>query len=221
MCNSRKTRQYDDRCYYSEDVAEADQALSEAPTHTPTLVGAVLHAVEYLRHWDILATRAFDPQVRSNRFCKRRKTQRSYKIIATKLRAAMECPAGTKMIIAWGAGLNKPTFRGHASAPNKKLRKGLSKYFPIVMVSEYLTSQRCAKCGSAVKHDKHHETTTQQPNGPPTIRSFKIRGLFRCLNETCGIIWSRDICSALSILKIFHHQITKRNLTRPDVYTKQ
>ena len=45
-------------------------------------------------------------------------------------------------LIVWGNGGFGPTSHGHASAPNKRLRRLLSKYAPVILSSEYRSSRR-------------------------------------------------------------------------------
>ena len=51
------------------------------------------------------------------------------------------------VILVWGDGSFGPSTKGHASAPNKRLQRLLSKYIPIVTSSEYKTSQMSPCCG--------------------------------------------------------------------------
>ena len=43
-------------------------------------------------------------------------------------------------ILIWGDGGFGPKSHGHASAPNMRLRRLLSKYIPVILLSEYLSS---------------------------------------------------------------------------------
>ena len=54
-------------------------------------------------------------------------------------------------ILVWGDGGFGPTSHGYASAPNQRLRRLLSKYIPVIVSSEYLSSQRSACCLSRMK----------------------------------------------------------------------
>ena len=53
-------------------------------------------------------------------------------------------------IIVWANGGFGPTSRRHAPAPNKRLRRLLSKYMPVIISSEYCSSQRSACCHGAL-----------------------------------------------------------------------
>ena len=41
------------------------------------------------------------------------------------------------LVLVWGNGSFGPTSKGHDSAPNEGLRRGLVRYVPIVLCSEY------------------------------------------------------------------------------------
>ena len=69
----------------------------------------------------------------------------------------------SKICLVWGGGSFGPTSRGYDSAPNKSLRRGLIPFFPIVIVSERYTSQRCAKgCTNKKVRHAYGPTSKQQ-----------------------------------------------------------
>ena len=77
--------------------------------------------------------------------CKRRWGFDSYRQeqrAVHKLAAAVLDGVETNVIVAWGNGSFGPTSKGHASAPNKALRRSLSRFFPIVLVDEHNTSKK-------------------------------------------------------------------------------
>ena len=84
----------------------------------------------------------------------------------------------------WCGGFG-PTSRGHHAAPNKRLRKLLSQYIPIVLSSEYRSSQRS------------HSTLYNRP-------SKKRVTVKQCTN--CKTLLSRDTSAACIILDIFEYQ---------------
>ena len=126
-----------------------------------------------------------------------------------------------KIVLVWGGGTFKPTLKGHDSAPNKGLRRGLSEFFPIVVSSEYYTSQRCGALNCSAKVEKLRGEWSKKIK--EKYRSLltgtkEIRGIFKC-NE-CGTIWNRDMSAALSILKIFGYQSRTLSLERPAAYRR-
>ena len=84
------------------------------------------------------------------------------------------------VVVAWGNGSFGPTSRGHDSTPNKKLRRSLSHYVPIVLVDAYNTSKKSClltKC-SCFKlktiHIKHFLTLGEKNSKTPlTMRSLE------------------------------------------------
>ena len=176
---------------------------------------------------------AFVSERRRDRLIRFRMTQRAYRKVATQIRMSVRDVVGTEkklrgqIVLVWGAGSFGATSRGHDSAPNKSLRKGLSRFFPIIMCSEYRTSQVCAACQGEVVHGKGPKSKLQLKrveerlkkggrrmpwDGPTKV----IRGLFHCNN--CHICWSRDGCACLNILNIFWHQVRTGSLSRPKAY---
>jgi hypothetical protein len=91
-------------------------------------------------------------------------------------------------IVVWGNGGFGPTSRGHASAPNKRLRRLLSKYLPVILSSEYRSSQRSACCHSHLM-DR------------PSPKRVTVK---QC--TTCKTLLSRDVSAACIILDIFEFQ---------------
>ena len=97
-------------------------------------------------------------------------------------------------IVVWGNGGFGPTSRGHASAPNKRLRRLLSKYTPVILSSEYRSSQRSACCHAHLKNR-------------PSPKRVTVK---QCM--TCKTLLSRDVSAACVILDIFEFQ--RRNQTK-------
>jgi hypothetical protein len=91
-------------------------------------------------------------------------------------------------VIVWGCGGFGPTSRGHAPAPNKRLRNRLAKYVPIMLSSEYRSSQRSACCHKKMK-DR------------PSPRRVTVK---QCTD--CKTLVARDISAACVIHDIFCYQ---------------
>ena len=77
----------------------------------------------------------------------------------------------------WGGGSFGPTSRGYDAAPNKLMRKGLAPFFPIVIVSERYTSQRCANgCSNRkVKHSRGPTSTERRLKARARIAKKKAK----------------------------------------------
>jgi hypothetical protein len=101
-------------------------------------------------------------------------------------------------IVVWGNGGFGPTSHGHASAPNKRLRRLLSKFMPVILSSEYCSSQRSACC---------HSHLTDRPS--PKRVTVK-----QC--TTCKTLLSRDVSAACIILDIFEFQRRNRTKDMPE-----
>ena len=79
-------------------------------------------------------------------------------------------------IVVWGNGGFGPTSRGHAAAPNKRLRRLLSKYMPVILSSEYCSSQRSACC---------HAALTDRPSPKRVARARAQAPVKQCTTCKC------------------------------------
>jgi hypothetical protein len=220
----------------NKDWLAAQRALSETKRRDPGLDTTEEHVGVYMEHFGALKRQAFSPHLRANRLRRFTFTRRSYRKIAAQIRVAVQKLTRRmrrikgKIVLVWGAGSFGPTSRGHASAPNKKLREGLRAFFPIVMCSEYKTSQVCGakNCSEKVRHGKGPYSKKYLAKMQKKCERYgteckidsksrkTIRGMFHC--PKCGIAWDRDFSASLSILKIFRHQSETLSLTRPEGY---
>jgi hypothetical protein len=116
------------------------------------------------------------------------KEQRSIQKLANDLLGGM---SRTDTVVVWGNGGFGPTSKGHDSAPNKRLRKLLSRYLPIVTGTEYNTSKLSCCC--------HVESVKLK------TKTYKKRGtVVKC--GKCSNLLGRDENAAHKILYIFQHQ---------------
>jgi hypothetical protein len=104
-------------------------------------------------------------------------------------------------LVVWGNGGFGPTSRGHASAPNKRLRRLLSKYVPVILSSEYRSSQRSACCHALLKNR-------------PSPKRVTVK---QCVS--CNTLLSRDVSAACVILDIFEFQRLHRTKGLPAFIT--
>ena len=120
------------------------------------------------------------------------KEQRQAKTAATDLLGNLR--------VIWGNGGFGPTSRSHAAAPNKKLRSLLNRHLsnPIVLISEYGSSQTSCCCHGPVKQLKKAKQTTRAT-------------VLQCKN--CNRLLSRDFNAANAILDMF---LETQNTRLPD-----
>jgi hypothetical protein len=86
-------------------------------------------------------------------------------------------------VVLWGAGGFGPTSRGHASAPNKALRKGVGNQgIDIRPTVEDFTSQRTACCllKSAYSVQSQQARTIIGPLSDVPLKRRVLRGLLYC-----------------------------------------
>jgi hypothetical protein len=89
-----------------------------------------------------------------------------------------------------------PTSHGHASAPNKRLRRLLSKYIPVILSSEYMYSQWSACCHSRMKDCRKIQ---------PGMKRVTVK---HC--TSCRTMLSRYVSAACVILYSFEFQRQER-----------
>jgi hypothetical protein len=102
-------------------------------------------------------------------------------------------------LVAWGNGGFGPTSKGHDSAPNKKLRKLLSQFMPIVMNTEYKTSKLSCCC-----HVEVTKLVTESYNKRATVLRCDAQECGKL--AVCGKLLGRDENAAHNILYIFQEQ---------------
>ena len=109
--------------------------------------------------------------------------------------------ASPQVIVVWGNGGFPPTSKGHASAPNKKLRRCLSRKMPILVVSEHNTSKRACCCTRApLDLDNCRRSTYKRRT---TVK--------KC--PRCKTLLGRDMNAAVNISKMFLHQVRSSSKT--------
>ena len=128
------------------------------------------------------------------------KEQRAVEKLSTDLLGGLS-PSET--LIVWGNGGFGPTSKGHESAPNKKMQKALARRVPLVIGSEYRSTQTscCHHCN--VKALKHEGQNTRAV-------------VVQC--ESCKTLIGRDVNAAAVIADIFT-AVRFTDETRPDWIT--
>ena len=104
------------------------------------------------------------------------------------------------VVVAWGNGSFGPTSRGHDSAPNKKLRRSLSHYVPIVLIDEYNTSKKSCCCKS--------DCTELRTKG-----YMRRATVMQCVD--CRCILSRDTNASCNINEVFMFQVENQTHQTP------
>ena len=138
-------------------VIEAEQALRRFSSKGSS--GDIMSYIEERnRQWDVLRNWYGDERRRKTRWTAFLDDQRSFlrfvKRISELQPAALDAQQRPPLVIAYGSwALSASHISGHGKAPtlSKGLVRKLSRYFVVVLVPEYLTSQRCFKCGGSVK----------------------------------------------------------------------
>ena len=162
--------------------------LAEASAKVGTAAEYLLHVRARLRTMGAMKSRSQTKAPRRWKF----ECYRLEQLAARKLSKDLLGDCTGNSVIVWGNGGFGPTSRGHASAPNKRLRRLLSKYVPIVLSSEYRSSQCSACCHRAM-------TSKKRTNG-------KRAEVKQCTNPTCKTLLSRDVSAACVIIDIFKFQ---------------
>lgn len=159
-----------------------DLAMHTARVHTS--VSYLEHVAAKLRTMDIMKRRMQTKAPRRWAFDCYRKEQLAIHKLSKDLLEGCTGPT----LIVWGNGGFNPSYRGHAPAPNKRLRQKLSKYVHIILSSEYRSSQRSGCCRVKMK-DR------------PSTRRVTVK---QC--TSCKTLVSRDVSAACIIHDIFCYQ---------------
>ncbi|ORE01275.1 hypothetical protein BCV72DRAFT_322274 [Rhizopus microsporus var. microsporus] len=118
-----------------------------------------------------------------------------------------------KTIITFGDDMFNSSLRGNRGASVRLIKKALQKYcgnqLEICMVDEYLTSQICNRC----KNRNMDNIVTEKSKR-------RVHKILKCKQNTCNIVWSRDIMAAHNILDMFLFA-ARNNNQRFDVFTRQ
>jgi hypothetical protein len=99
-----------------------------------------------------------------------------------------------KPLFAYGAGRFAPTGRGERAVPTTALAKACARYFVLIMIDEFRTSQMCHACRGRLQ-------AVRKRSADGTIH--EVRGLRRCCSTGCARVSfkDRDHNAALNILR--------------------
>ena len=118
-----------------------------------------------------------------------------------------------KTIIAFGDGMFNNSLRENRGAPVRLIKKALQKYYrnqlEIFMLDEYLTSQIYNRC----KNRNMDNAVTEKSKR-------RVHTVLKCKQNTCNIVWNRDIMTRHNILDIFLFA-ARNNNQRLDVFMCQ
>jgi hypothetical protein len=162
-------------------------AIDDLANHTSrvhTSQAYLEHVAAKLRTLDTMKTRMVTTSPRRWAFDCYRREQLAVHKLSKDLLAGCVGPT----VIVWGNGSFGSSYRGHASAPNKRLRNRLAKYAHVVLSSEYRSSQRSGCC---------HVGMTDRPSP----RRVTVK---QCTK--CKTLVSRDVSAACVIHDIFYYQ---------------
>jgi hypothetical protein len=114
---------------------------------------------------------------------------------------------GPNPIIAYGAWKEASSMKGCISSPSSSMLRLISTNFKdTIIVPEYNTSKTCSCCHSQIDMKTPFQVDSRKPNQDGDIEKLDVRGLRRCQNEKCGVLWSRDYNAAINIKdNLVHH----------------
>ena len=180
-------------------------------------------------NWDKWWEFAFHRKVRSLRFKIFIQEKRALAKIARNLLDKNKLNGKSDILLLWGNGGFKPTSRKWESAPNKGLRRKLSKWIPIVLVNEHKTSKISPCCHKEVINSKSKLFPSKkmlkrwQTSGTLdekvvnwNKRNMVARGIKHC---ECGKTWNRDIMACLNIHFIFNEY--SKTFEMPHPFTRK
>ena len=132
---------------------------------------------------------------------------------------------GEDCILAYGDWSSSTQFKGTISSPTVGVRKLLSKHFTVIDIPEYKTTKTCCRCHQPTlgPHIWKTKTELRRKKKPDKLDekmeikekmeieekkegSYPVRGIRRCQNEECGVIFNRDYNAAINIrLNLLHY----------------
>lgn len=119
---------------------------------------------------------------------------------------------GRSITLAYGDWNNSKQMKGCIPSPCSGIRNMLKKHFDVVDVHEFRTTKTCSKClegemtpvRKRVIRRGHANRNKEYANVPRDVR-----GLRRCNNEECAVLFNRDYNAAMNIRKNLLHRIHK------------
>lgn len=118
----------------------------------------------------------------------------------------------SKTIIAFGNASFGATMRGKKAAPVKLIKRRLQQMqtdnLHLCFIDEYLTSQVCNVCK---KRNLENVTTANSKR--------RVHAVLKCKENTCNIVWNRDVNAAKNIYDIFIFAAQNNN-SRPTQFQR-
>jgi hypothetical protein len=100
--------------------------------------------------------------------------------------------ATNQLVIGYGNWGANPNLRRNAPTPGIGLRRRFEKHFQVVIVNEYMTSQKCPCCKEEKSLKKHK------------MNGNEIHHLLCCKNSDCSSRWwNRNVAGSINILERF------------------
>ena len=161
--------------------------LAQASSRTGFVAGYVRHIEARSATATLFQTRMHSKCTRRWKFESYQKEQRAVPKLCTALLGGL---SPTDTVVVWGNGGFGPTSKGHASAPNQKLQKALSRFVPLVLGSEYRSSKTSCCC--------HCQAT-----GLKKVGYRRRATVVQCQSEGCKRLLGRDVNTAQVIADIF------------------
>ena len=165
----------------------------------------------------------------------------SYQKLASADQITDNVPKSEIRVVAFGAA-NIRAMRGRSFGPTESIYKRLRQVrgIHVIKVDEYLTSQKCCRCGHQL-NKVYRPAQEDQPqasprpmegvpdppcNAPPSTRITRhIHGVLQCSNSSCGTIdgssrrnptwWNRDVNAAINIANVLVHMLVHGEHSRP------
>ena len=194
VCGRTSNKNLTLRLHRGINLQPAVDRLAQASSKVATFDEYLLHVHARLETMDKMKELSRLKNPRRRKFDCYRREQLAVQKLSKDL---LEGCSGNSVVV-WGNGGFGPTSRGHASAPNKRLRRLLSKYVPVVLSSEYRSSQRSACCHSKMSNR-------------PSKKRVTVK---QCLS--CKTLLSRDVSAACVILDIFKFQRSGQTSELPE-----
>lgn len=134
--------------------------------------------------------------------------------------------------VAYGNWCDNGVAKGHATCPNKGLRKALSKRAMVVSMDEFRTSMCCSTCHHVLstvsfavntmlpQRKKHKGVVIARNRAEIEFKMRKCHSVLRCDNHECdAAFWDRDVNAAINILMLLKCALL--GLNRPPSFSRE
>jgi len=201
----RKDFQRSERKIKTEMVQQAENQISNSRASTTKGFQEYLKA--RFKVQDLLYSHYSNPVFHIHNWWSYRKKQKSEQKLVNSIKEKF----GTDAVLAYGNWSRSTQMRGLIPSPTCGIKRMLSQHFTIIDTPEYHTTKLCSKCHTGIMEPVKNKTITKKKwNGTSKVEvqcEIDVRGLRRCNNAECAVLFNRDYNAAMNIRQNLLHYI--------------